>query len=123
MFRFMISGALIALMVATSFVPAMAGEADVPRASFKKFATTWVADLERQAEAKRSGNTRFVAYDPSGVEISLQPTGNAAAPYVGTLTYTQDVFQCKSARQANCEKVESSPVTEIFPYQGGAWRY
>jgi len=112
--------AVLALGLST---PAHAVDPASAEASFEKFAKSWVADLERHAKGKRSGSIRYTAYDPAGVETSLQPTGNAAAPFVGTLTYTEIVYQCQSSKQRECQQVESAPVTEIFPYQGGKWRY
>lgn len=113
----------VALSGLSAPVPASAADADAAQASFESFAKTWVADLERDAKAGRSGSVRYVTYDPKGVEVTLQPTGNAGAPFVGTMTYTQDQYECQSAQQQKCQKVASEPVTEIFPYQDGRWRY
>lgn len=123
MFRRMttvLSMALLGLMLQS---PAFAGEAEDAEAAFQKFATSWVADMERQAKKDRSGARRYTSYEAAAVETKLKPTGNAAAPFVGTLTYVEHVYECQSAQQKSCEKVGSAPVTEIFPFQGGRWRY
>ena len=113
----------LALLGLTLSSAALAEDAAAAEAAFEKFAKSWVADLQRQAANERSGAIRYTAYDPAAVATQLQATGKDAAPFVGTLTYTQVVYQCQTSEQKNCQKVESSPVTEIFPFQDGRWRY
>ena len=56
-------------------------------------------------------------------DLELRPTGNPTSPYVGLLRYTENLYTCSGVAATDCKIVSSIPVTEIFRYQGGRWRY
>jgi hypothetical protein len=85
-------------------------------ASFRAFATTWL-DRIRKGGA-RLGSRRILA----AFETELRPTRDPSAPYVGLLRYCEHVVPCKGPAAASCAPSRRSVVTEIFRYQGGAWR-
>lgn len=90
--------------------------------------------LEREGEQK-GDPARFVlpAGDgPQTVKVrrygddfttKLKPTGSAVAPFVGILSYTEETYVCTNEGALDCKLLESSPVTEIFPYKEGRWQY
>lgn len=55
--------------------------------------------------------------------IQMRPTGNDASPFVGILSYTENVYVCRGPTRDDCELIESSPITEIFPFRDGRWQY
>jgi hypothetical protein len=103
--------------------------------AFTKFARSWLGSLSREAPAPGNGR-RFLApnapeeqepytYRDYGEDfaIRMKPTGNAASPFVGILSYTENVYVCRGPTRDDCELVESSPITEIFPFRDGRWQY
>ena len=101
---------------------------------FVKFAQDWLGDLAR--EAPRGGGVRFLApgapgqpeqftYRDYGEDFAVQmrQTGDAESPFVGILSYTENVYVCRGPTRDDCELVESSPITEIFPFRNGSWQY
>jgi hypothetical protein len=127
--RALCCGALIAAIAAAS---AGAEEPHKPEKSFEAFASAWVRGLEREAEKQRtvlpagasaSGSYTYRSYG-SDIQTRLKRTGNAAAPFVGVLSYTENTWLCRSGpRGPRCEIVDSSPVTELFPFENGKWHY
>jgi len=103
--------------------------------AFTQFARGWLQSLSREA-APLGGARRFPAPEGAGeaeqftyreygedFAIRTKPTGNAAAPFVGILSYTEHVYVCRGPTRDDCELVESSPITEIFPFRDGRWQY
>ncbi len=103
--------------------------------AFAKFARGWLGSLSREAAAPANGR-RFLApnapgelepftYRDYGGDFAIQtrPTGNDASPFVGILSYTENVYVCRGPTRDDCELVESSPITEIFPFRDGRWQY
>lgn len=99
--------------------------------SFRSFARSWMdralARAQRnQIRPRAQGGTslgfvyRGVAQD---YDIALEPTGNANSPYVGVLRYTEQIFQCRDARGAECTLAASQPVSEVFRFRKGRWSY
>jgi len=117
--------------------------------TFAKFARGWLGNLS--PETPLSGNgVRFLGLEapdqpqgspdqPKGAPdqpeqftyrdhdgdfaIQMRPTGDTASPFVGILSYTENVYVCRGPTRDDCELVESSPITEIFPFRDGRWQY
>jgi len=124
-------GVLLAA-VAAGASPGGAEEPQKPEKSFETFAGAWVRGLEREAEKQRAvgpaGSSAAASYTyrsyGSDIQTRLKRTGNAAAPFVGVLSYTENTWLCRSGpRGPQCEIVDSSPVTELFPFEDGEWHY
>ena len=101
-----------------------------PEEAFALFVDRWMEGLSEEAARKRASGFLFGAEalsyrtaDPQDFPIRTQATGKAAAPYVGILMYTEETWECADASRESCKVVDSSPVTEIFPYKDGIWQY
>jgi len=103
--------------------------------TFAKFARGWLGKLAQEPVRAAKG-VRFLGpkgpdspnqftYRDAGEDFAIQmkPTGNAASPFVGILSYTENVYVCRGPTRDDCELVESSPITEIFPFRDGRWQY
>ncbi len=101
-------------------------------AAFQEFARDFMAKVRSQEERERHkprvaagpGNAVFT-YRGYGEDFrtEMRPTGQAAAPYVGLLHYTEHVYSCRDMKGGSCTVASSVPVTEIFRYQRGRWSY
>lgn len=101
-------------------------------AAFDAFAARWMTEA-RQSEARARANPNvqpgaaapLITYRGygDGYDLELRPTGNPSAPYVGLLRYTEHVYNCTGVEATECAIVSSVPITEIFRYSGGRWRY
>jgi hypothetical protein len=91
---------------------------------FRAFAKTWM-DRQEASEEKMKRNASGPGATARGVSedfrIELRSTGNAKAPYVGILRYTEQTYDCASKN--GCTVSDDTPVTEIFRYQAGRWQY
>jgi hypothetical protein len=106
--------------VPASVAPAASGQA-VARESFSTFARTWLDKLQHgNGKVETDGTRRQLDKD---FTTELRPTGQATAPYVGLLRYTEHVYRCTGAGEDNCVVQASIPVTEIFRYENGRWVY
>lgn len=127
--------ALPALLAAAFALPAAAGAVDseTAQASFDRFAATWMGKMNRDAAAP-SGASAVRLVSSSGADVTyrgyadefhteLRPTGDSSVPFVGILHYTERLYRCSGPGRTGCSVVESSPVTEFFPYEGGRWKY
>jgi hypothetical protein len=111
--------------------PAAVAPADEPaKASFMKFAQSWMDRVQRiAAEQKptvRPGTANTIVTYRSYADdfaVELRPTGHAAAPYVGILRYREQVISCSDIAANDCALSSQTPVTEIFRYQDGRWVY
>ena len=102
------------------------------RASFDEFARSWMAKMEATEAKNRAHPTvqpgpsanivTYRGYD-DGFTVELRPTGQPSAPFVGILRYNEQVYSCSAVDASKCTVASSSPVTEIFRYQGGRWIY
>jgi len=106
--------------------------------AFDLFAKRWLGDISKTSKQDRD-QSRFLTPAKPGAPaeaktytfresdgnyvIQTKETGNAAAPFIGILSYTESVYVCKDPAREDCELVESSPITEIFPYRDGRWQY
>ena len=105
-----------------------ATSADVDQAlsRFRAFTETWMDKL-RGASALRTAAAGSGARDfkrfSAEYSQEMKPTGSAFNPYVGILHYTEEFYRCTGPAEETCTMVESTPVTEIFRYQRGAWVY
>jgi hypothetical protein len=127
----------LVLLIAAS--PALGQPSSVPDAvygraetAFEGFVADWmkkVRTMEREARSKPTvepGATDPVfTYRGYGdrYSIELRPTGQATAPYVGLLRYTEHVYSCHSVKAEVCSVASTVPVTEIFRYRKGRWSY
>lgn len=112
-----------------------ADEPAKPEKAFALFVDDWMEVLSQDAERERSRASLlgpeatptqafiYRAAAKKGLAIRTQATGKEAAPYVGILTYTEEIWECAAGDQESCKVVDSSPVTEIFPYTEGSWRH
>ncbi len=128
---------LLIASIALAATPALAGapadRADPgdanARASFQRFARGWMDKVKKLEAANRKkpivkasarGNqTTYRGYGDD-FSIELRPTGQAVAPYIGLLRYTELVYSCV---QDSCSVASTVPVTEIFRMQNGRWIY
>ena len=135
----MVRSLLIAALVALA-TPALAdGPAALAdpgperaRASFDAFAQRWMDRVHRleahhrkKPTVSEGSNGPLVTYRGygEGYSVELRPTGNARAPYVGLLRYTEHVYSCSDLEAGRCSVASTVPVTEIFRYQNGRWNY
>ncbi len=105
---------LAVLLLVSALAPVPAGADDSSNAallSFQRFAREWVGFADK-VPARRVRDLSF----------AIRPTGDRAVPYVGVLRYLEELLDC-GPEAADCVVVRSSPITEIFPYQGGRWRH
>lgn len=100
--------------------------------SFEGFAEDWMGKVRALEQTHRSNPTvkqgasqPVVTYRGYGEDhsVELRPTGNAHAPYVGLLRYTEHVYSCRDMAVDTCTIASTVPVTEIFRYQNGRWNY
>jgi len=106
--------------------------------AFDVFAKRWLSELSESAKPDRDQRRFLTPAKPGGTAgaqtytfrksdgnyvIQTKETGNASAPFIGILSYTESVYVCKDPAREDCELVESSPITEIFPYRDGRWQY
>ena len=132
-------GTISALLLAATTTAAADSPAAIPpagderaRVTFSEFAASWMTKL-KNAEARNRKNPtvrpgpsqNLVTYRGFGEDFSteLQPTGHPAAPFIGILRYSEQIYSCRKVTNANCSVASMVPVTEIFRYQGGRWVY
>ncbi|HYB13586.1 MAG TPA: hypothetical protein VEG67_08945 [Myxococcota bacterium] len=101
-------------------------DADKALSAFHTFTQTWMEKL------RGTSALQTVAASSEGPELKrfsttyseeVKPTGSADNPFVGILHYTEELYRCSDVAGADCTMVDSTPVTEIFRYQNGAWVY
>jgi len=104
--------------------------------ALETFVRDWIGEMNREANKQRTGG-RFLVPAPTSDEpeiftyteyskdydVEMKETGSAAAPYVGILKYIEHTYTCRGPARTDCELVESSPITEIFPFKNGRWQY
>lgn len=114
--------------------PARSSDGDAAHASFETFANEWLAQLTDDARQERDRNrlTVRVSGTPKGhsyrqipgeYKIRIKKTNREGTPYVGVLRYVEHRYECSRPPAELCEQVESSEITEIFPYKNGDWHY
>ena len=131
----LVSITIVAALAASGMAQSEGNSPQLIEQIFAKFAQDWLGSLSR--EAPRPGNdVRFLTPKAPGqpeqftyrdydedFAIQMRPTGDAASPFVGILSYTENVYVCRGPTRDDCELVESSPITEIFPFRNGRWQY
>ena len=134
LFRLSSAGAVVALALVLA-VPALAGGsvAEKAHSSFEKFAKQWMTKINAQVPAApdpalrlaSSGKREPFRYRTVSVDYrtELKSTGRPAAPFVGVLHYTETVHECQGPGRQNCRPLSTSPISEIFPYQNGEWKF
>jgi len=100
------------------------------RASFTKFAQSWMEKVQRMAKEQKptaspGAPNALVTYRDytDDFTVELRPTGHASSPYVGILRYNEQIFSCRDIKTNDCTMSSQIPVTEIFRYQDGRWVY
>jgi hypothetical protein len=130
--RTLLFTAVLTLLTAPALAdpPASIGDPNQARVEgqFHEFAKQWmsrVQTLQAKPVAMVGASQPIFTYRGYGDDytIELRPTSHAAAPYVGLLRYTENVYSCTSADAKDCRIASSVPVTEIFRYQDGHWSY
>jgi hypothetical protein len=104
--------------------------------AFDIFIRGWMGDLEREASQQRPSGRFLMPAAPSDqpetytyreysddYQVEMKETGKPAAPYVGILHYVEETYVCRGPAREDCDLVESSPITEIFPFRDGRWQY
>jgi hypothetical protein len=100
--------------------------------SFRGFAKSWMDkalaraarnQVRPRALGRSEGLTFLYRAVADDYDVALEPTGNPRSPYVGVLRYTEQTFQCRDARGAECTLASSQPVSEVFRFRGGRWSY
>lgn len=131
----MIRLAAAALVLALGALPAGPALAEPPAAlddrapghdqalrSLHRFAASWMHELQQlEAESREAGPRQggYRGFGP-GYAVTLRPTGNPRAPWVGLIRYAEHEYAC---RTAGCSRAASRNVTEVFRFQGGRWIY
>jgi len=100
--------------------------------AFGKFAKSWMADMEKRETGNRARPTlehkgsrsyaTYLGYAPEW-NVEVHATGDRSAPYVGVLHYQEQTYSCRDETTRSCSVVRSTPVTEVFPYRDGRWKY
>ena len=126
---------IVAALAATGMARSEGNSPQLIEQTFTKFAQGWLGSLSGEAAPPGNG-MRFLAPKAPGqpeqytyrdydedFAIQMRPTGNDVSPFVGILSYTENVYVCRGPTRDDCELVESSPITEIFPFRDGRWQY
>jgi len=128
-----VAGSLAVAGVATA-EPASLGTGQESSAfrAFGKFAKSWMADMEKREQRNRARPTvekrgaqsvaSYTGYAPEW-DVEVHATGDATSPYVGVLRYQEQNYTCKDKTTRACRISSFTPVTEVFPYRNGAWKY
>lgn len=96
--------------------------------TFGTFAKSWMAEMEQRERTNRarpqieSDVATFTGYAPEW-KVEVHATGDRTAPYVGVLHYEEQRYVCQDQTTRSCRVSRSTPVTEVFPYRDGAWKY
>ncbi len=102
------------------------------RWSFEQHARGWMADLEKNEAANRKKAPVYSVADEAVIrfqgygeayETEVKPTGSAQTPFVGILRYKENVYTCLRDDAERCTVSSSIPVSEIFSFRNGAWKY
>lgn len=100
------------------------------RASFERFAHTWMGKLQKAAARNRdhpktASGANGVTYRGYGTDFDteLRATGRPAFPYLGILHYQELLYACSDAQATRCRITTTTPVTELFRYENGRWVY
>ena len=105
---------------------------EVMESSFRSFAQSWMDkalaraarnQTRPRAQARSGGFTFLYRAVADDYDVALEPTGNPTSPYVGVLRYTEQTFQCRDARGAECTLASTQPVSEVFRFRSGSWSY
>ncbi len=100
--------------------------------AFGEFAHSWMSDMEQRETTNRSKPTikraaggAFASYTgySSDWDVEVHATGDQNSPFVGILRYEEQRFTCKDQTTSKCSVSGSTPVTEVFPYRNGRWKY
>ena len=109
--------------VPASVAPVASGQS-VASEAFSTFARTWLEKLQHgNGKVETDGAVTTRRKLDGDFTTELRPTGQATAPYVGLLRYTEHVYRCTGAGEDSCVVQASIPVTEIFRYENGRWVY
>jgi hypothetical protein len=123
---------LILALPAAAEPPPGRDSADAARESFERFAKEFIvklqranAALRRQPEIRASRSGPLATYRTTGdaFSIELKSTGNAAAPWVGLLRYTEQLYTCAASDPKSCTLAAHTPITEVFRFRKGRWEF
>jgi hypothetical protein len=111
-------------------------EAEAAYESFETFVKAWLSQMAEDARGERERNRLSATLSSAGFDaahsyrdvsgeykIRLKATGRESAPYVGVVSYVEHLYDCIAAPEESCKQVDSSQITEIFPYKNGNWQY
>jgi hypothetical protein len=100
--------------------------------SFESFASGWMEKMARAEAQNRAkpqirpyGSRTLITYRGYGndFDIEVKNTGYAPAPFIGILRYSEKLYTCVDSAATRCQVASTTPVTEIFRFQGGRWVY
>lgn len=100
--------------------------------SFETFASGWMEKMARVEAQNRTkpqirpyGARTLITYRGYGsdFDIEVKNTGYAPAPFIGILRYAEKLYSCVDTSATQCQVASTTPVTEIFRFQGGRWVY
>lgn len=131
--RTLLVASALALPAAAWATPpaAIPNSSNEARSSFQRFAKGWMERMQklevrnRRNPTLRTGSVARASYRGYGDDFSieLKPTGHPQAPYVGILRYEERLYTCSDRKASRCSIASTTPVTEIFRFQGGRWIY
>jgi hypothetical protein len=108
------------------------------RRTFDRFCKSWMGKLrqrhvdnERSVHFVKRGSRmvgEFTGYTSKAMECKAKPTGKAAAPYIGRIVYHEIRYGKEGSTAAKAKKAKPKElyrveVTELFRYDGSAWKY
>jgi hypothetical protein len=105
---------------------ATSAEVEQALSRFRAFTGTWMDKLRGESALRTvaaSSGARDLKRFSAEYSEEVKQTGSTSNPYVGILHYTEEFYRCTGPAEETCTMVESTPVTEIFRYQRGAWVY
>lgn len=137
--RLLVAAALIvAASLSAAPTPALASSRARVESSFRRFCSQWMHKLELR-EKRNAARMKYVrkglavvgeysGYGRRPSSCQVQATGVAEAPYIGKLTYRENVYRKSgrsrgTARRSNPKILQSTEVLEIFRYNGRSWVY
>jgi len=100
--------------------------------AFEQHARRWMASLEEnEAENRRTAPVYQLAAEPvirfdgyeDEYETTVKATGHAGAPFVGILRYQEVLYTCLQSDATRCTVSRAVPVSEIFSFRNGRWKY
>ena len=131
--RWLTAGALVAALtlggVAQSDPAKIAPSENAATRAFGDFARSWMSDMKKREVTHRHrptiegpGLASYVGYSPKW-DMEVKATGDSISPYVGVLRYQEQLYTCRDETTRDCKVSRTTPVTEVFAFREGGWKY